>query len=504
MSRGGYDADGQFLGSPTQAQRRPNIVIVLIDTLRADAVAHMPYLRSLAAQGVSFLDATAPTSWTQPSITSLLTGLLPHKHGADTPGDARPLPGAITTFPEVLRRAYGYQTAAFMGGKWFDDSQGTLQGFETRHGDYLLRGATEILAPWVAKRVQQAPQLLFLHTYEAHDPYGARNHPWPVRAPIHPQAHAVAAGGDVPADRWQEVWQFLTDTVARETVRGQRDRQALNRIVQWTLRGCELDPRPDILERLRAEYEQGVTWVDGNLRTTCEWLKAQGVLNAESILVVTSDHGEAFGEHGMIGHGRRLDDELVRIPLIIRGPGPFSGGRTVSGTVGLIDLFPTLLDYMGAEGIPGVDGLSVLAGLKAGEVRDRPVVSEVRAVPQTLGEPRSWVRTALRTTRWKWELVYDVGDGTLAEHVFDLHADPGAMRDLVTATGELPAALTSDPLLCGEIEALRDRCWGEARATAARAYSLYGVDVGPLVTERPASCWPRDTAPPVIPPAPPR
>ncbi|MDF1702963.1 MAG: sulfatase-like hydrolase/transferase, partial [Planctomycetota bacterium] len=414
-------------------------------------------------------------------------------HGADTPGDRRTLPAALTTYPEIFKRTLGYDTAGFFGGLWFSDAMGTLQGFDTRRYDFLLQGTEAHVGRWKERRRATAPHLLVLHTFEAHEPYGARNHPWPPRAGVHPLA--TAAAPTAGTDRWEELVGYFTDRDVRDAVRGARDREALARIVHWMQHGCEEDPRPDALARLREAYEAGAAWVDGLLRNTCSWLEAEGLLDDDTILIVTSDHGEAFGEEGLIGHGRGLQDELVRIPLVIRGPAPFRGGKIVRGPFGLIDVFPTLLDWMGMPPMQEADGRSHLAALEGSQELAEPVVCEVRAVPHTLGEDRSWVRAALRSERWRWEFRYDLGDGTVEERVTDLGAPARQATTVLAPDTPLPGALRADAVFCAAIERMRARWWAEAEQTAGRAFSLYGVNVGPLVSKRPPPCTPRPAPP---------
>jgi len=481
----GYGADGTSRGPAPAARNKPNIVLIVLDTLRRDALANMPFLTELAGQGVRLADATAPSSWTLPSITSLLTGLLPSEHGADTHGHERRLPPAITTFAEVLQGSYGYETAALMDGLWFGSATNTLQGFHVTRQDYALQGTEQIIDPWLKRRRKEKPFFLVLHTMEAHDPYGARNHPWPARKNNTPET--LAESDYDRSDPWSMTNAFLTNRGARERMVSVGGRKDLLRVIRCMTHDCMVAPRTDVIENVRAHYEAGTTWVDGLLRKTHAALKARGLLE-NTILIVTSDHGEAFGEHGILGHGRRLDEELIGIPMVICGPPPFDGGRIVRGEFGLIDVMPTLFDWMGIPALASITGRSVLPLLEGKPSERAPVVSEVRALPGTLGERASWLRVSVRSQRWKHTINYDIGRGRLTETAFDIAADPSERFDLAEGTGVLPASLPFDAEFCRAIDLARDRVWAEARRTAKRAFTVYGVDVAPVTSKRPPSC----------------
>ena len=478
-----YDADGRLVGAPAPgAQKRPNLVLIVIDTLRADALraapGPMPVLGTLAAKGVRFDAAVAPAPWTVPSMTSLLTGLLPSAHGCDAPNQAPRLVSAVTTFAEVLRGTYGYQTAAYMAGPWFGAQESVLQGFDRQVPHFALRGAKEILRPFVEGRDPARPFFLLLHSYEAHDPYGAANHPWP-EPPAQPRDVAAL---DEP---WAQTRAFLLERNERMALLSRHGTSLHRRIARYMHTGFAAQPRPELAAELRTAYEDGVRSVDGWIGETVAQLEAWGLLE-NTILVVTSDHGEAFGEHGTLGHGRQLYGELVHVPLVWRGPAPFDGGRTVGGSVGLVDVLPTFLDFAGCVALPHTQGRSFLPLLR-GQGAGRPVFAEETLDRENTGDDVSVVLTAVRSQSWAYLIAFDRLRGTVVERAYDLASDPGETRDLCSGTGRLDG-LTFDAAFCTAVEAARDRLWGAASRGERLHATPYGGGSAQVTSERPAPC----------------
>jgi arylsulfatase A-like enzyme len=443
----------------------------------------MPFASSVAARGVFMQDATAPAPWTVPSVTSFLTGLLPSVHGSDAPLKAPRLLPAVTTYAEILRKSHGYQTHAFTAGPWFGGRQSILQGFEHGARRFTLQGASKILAGVAAKRDPSKPFFLFLHSYEAHDPYGKANHPWPeVIAQLAPRT-------DFDVSTVKEPWQFarhfflsLNDRLDLLKTHGSRVNREVSRYVHS---GYRDDPRPNLAAELRHAYEGGVAWVDTQLRGTVEQLAAWGMLE-NTVLVITSDHGEAFGEHGILAHGRQLYDELVRVPMVLAGPAPFDGGRSLAGGVGLHDLLPTFLEHVGGAPLEGGQGRSFLPLLK-GQGQGRPVFSEEVLNRDGTGEDDDALLTSVRSSRWKYIITFDRLKGTVLEEAYDLAADPGEQDDLCKGSGRLDG-LSFDAEFCAAIESARDRIWSDAGRSDKLFRSPYGGGRSQVTSQRPKPC----------------
>jgi arylsulfatase A-like enzyme len=421
---GGYDARGRWTGGPAPARPAEpwNLVLVVVDTLRADAVAlggaaggSMPRLSALASEGVAFSQASAPASWTPPSIASLLTGLLPLDHGCDDLERPR-LAADLVTYAEALSGTYGYDCTAFVDGPWFGGETALLQGFEVG-GTHL--GLTKVrigLDRWRARREAGRPFCLLVHTFDAHDPYG------PLRAPGEEPAEPLPPREALTDAEITRI--YMTDAVRRrrlaETIGNAEMAQA---VMRYTYDGLATDPREGLAEALRRAYLDGLGWVDGLLADLVSYLREHALLE-RTLLVVTSDHGEAFGEHGRLGHGRDLHDELLRVPLVLVGAGPLAEpGRVLDASVGLIDLFPTFFELNGLREPPGTRGRSLLPLLRGATREGRPVHAEETVDRRTAPVEVPLVLASVRDARWKWMLEW-AADGGARETVHDLAADP--------------------------------------------------------------------------------
>jgi len=493
--RAAYDADGRWTAAqPPTARKRPNLIVIVVDTLRHDAVGLpgdapglMPYVTSVAKEGVSFRTATAPSPWTVPSMASLLTGLLPSGHGCTAPLQPPRLLDAITTQAEALRETYGYHTAAYTAGPWLADQTHILQGFTSGMHGFVLQGTPKILAGFARRRVAEAPFFLLLHTTEAHDPYGADSHPWPS-LPISPGRRSDLDLASV-TEPWQFARSFLMDMGERIDLMQAHGRAVTKTVVRYVHGGYRDAPRPDLAAELRADYEAGVRWVDGLLRSTVAQLEAWGLLE-NTVLVITADHGEAFGEHGLLAHGRQLHDELISVPLIIRGPGPFRGGRVIDGSVGLIDVLPTFFDYAGCTPVQGVHGRSFLPLLTSAHpeaAAGRPVFSEEILNRDNTGEDVLVRLISVRTAHWKYIITFDELRGTVVEEAYDLVRDPGERQDLCRGTGRIDG-VTFDPAFCRAVEMARDSIWGAAESSNKLYRSPYAAGRARVSSKRPWAC----------------
>jgi choline-sulfatase len=343
LSVGRRDARPASTAMPATAAR-PNVLLVTIDTLRADALgcygrvdAGTPVLDALATRGVRFETAIAPAPLTSPSHASILTGLLPVRHGVRDNG-GYVLPDEVASVAEAFRRA-GYRTAGFVSGFPLARRFGFARGLETfddhfprgnpRRAPYVERdaaGTTDVVLGWLGAG-DPAPFFAWVHYYDPHAPYEAP---------------------------------------------------------------------PPFAERFRARPYQGeVAFVDVQLGRLLRRLGETG-LAARTIVLVIADHGESLGEHGEETHGIFVYDATVRIPWILAGPGV--PPRVVS-RVGarVIDVAPTLLDLAGLPPLPGIDGRS-LRPATTGDMRDEPAYVESLSPLLHLG----WAPLhAWRTRRWK-------------------------------------------------------------------------------------------------------
>lgn len=472
-------ACGREAASPRAAGpgRPPGIVMIVVDTLRADAVPlddHLPTLlpsaRTFAKGATAFSDAVASAAWTPQSMPSVLTGLSPPHTGCEgMMSETRmpPLAGGVSTLAERLKAA-GYLTAAYTGGGYLAACHGLAQGFDTFAPSFDVLGPEACLTAW-SKQRPSGPFFLLLHTYAAHDPYGDKD----PRALASAAPAAVAASVTLartfgpgapepsfpldPAVMRECAFEWLCDGPARpancrlfEEGPGKAFLPALHR---WLDGGYLSDAtgRAAIEGRLRAAYQRGLVPTEAVLARTFAALEAAR-LPSDTIVILTSDHGEALGEHGYLTHERRLHDEIVRVPLLVRAPGRMPAGKVVRGACGPVDLTPTLLELVGLP-LPAVelDGRSLVA-LAHGRAGGHPVVSTADRFETVNGRPRAVRELTVRDERRIWCYVYDVETGDpVDEHVFDLDEDPRSLEPRPAGTVEW-----HDAEFCRLVAASRD------------------------------------------------
>jgi arylsulfatase A-like enzyme/Tfp pilus assembly protein PilF len=381
---------------------RPNVLLVTIDTLRADHVGVYGYaaastgtLDALAARGVRFETAVAHVPLTGPSHASILTGLNPIRHGfRNNSGYA--LPATVRTAAEEFRAA-GYRTAAFVSAFPLDRRFGLNRGFEV-YNDHLPRGndrrrtpyverfadaTTDVALRWLSQAGTGQPWFLWVHFYDPHAPY-------------EPPAGLGARGG--------------------------------------------------------SPYDGEIAFVDRELGRLLQTLSARGESD-RTLTLVTADHGESLGEHGEGTHGLFVYDATLRVPWIMTGPG-IPAGRVSKTVARSIDIVPTLVDYAGLEARKGLDGRSLRPAADGREMSDAPAYAESLYGELELG----WAPLyALRTRQFKlilaprpelYDLAQDAAEtanryGEDQEHVEQLRrplqaaiAQPGPSAGVAMAPDE--------------------------------------------------------------------
>ncbi|HXJ35539.1 MAG TPA: sulfatase [Candidatus Eisenbacteria bacterium] len=415
---------------PTEARadatRRPSVVLISIDTLRADRMRAlggrglMPNLDRLAAAGVLYERAIAQSSWTLPSVASFLTGLHPSRHGAGWALNGfdllarAPLRSGTWTVAQGLRAA-GYRTHAVVANPYLALPFGLAQGFDTYDNVSLesemaicLRTtlAARLVGPALGTRVsgngdvvtqrglrrlrelragaRDQPYFLWLHYIDPHAPYGC--------------------GGDKS---------FRGDTLLAEIEHdGAELRDRFEAIAR--LRAGEIRLSPAEKAQMVALYDAGVADVD---RCLGEILDAVAP-GDDTLIAVVSDHGEEFWEHGGVEHGHTFYDELVRVPLVLAGAG-LPRDHRVAELVRLIDLPPTMFDLLHLPAPSDLDGTSML----------RPTGAERVALCEGLLFAED--KVAIRTARWKY-----VRSANGKEELYDLETDRLELRD-VAASADL-------------------------------------------------------------------
>lgn len=401
--------------------RRPDLVLFLADTFRADNLALYggtqdltPVLDRFAGGALAFERAWSPASWTLPSQASMLSGLAPHQHSADGPSER--LPADFTTIAERLRDA-GYRTGAITEGAFVSQSFGMDQGFEVFDERAALledpAGALEAARAFLDAD-DGRPVFLFLQTYRTHAPYR-------VSEETHREhgARLKLAGP-----------QAVVDVLLQEARGG------------WTQGQPASAELRAAVTAYRGFYDGSVIDLDRAFGGFLDALAARG-LDRTAVVVFTSDHGEAFLEHDRLAHGCSVNEELVRIPLLLRGPGIAPGRSPHAAT--LLDLPRTLAQLAGADPAPSWSGRSLL-DLDA----ERPVFafecSMVLTKHSTLAVidgQRKVIAEDARDALERGELL----------HAYDLARDPSEAQDALGAGAAWPAEVFSrhrgqlDPLL---------------------------------------------------------
>ena len=315
-------------GAEPTADVAPNVVLVCMDTVRADHLGcygyddrdTTPFLDALAAESLRFSDASATACWTKPSVPSILTGTMPMQHGVYR-GSARDeagtfsdvLPDEAKTLAEAFHER-GYQTGAFIKNSQLRPGLGFEQGFDVykdKAGD-----AREIrwrANDWLDDRDEARPFFLYLHYLDAH---------WPYPIP------------DEYAGKFSEM--EIVERIRSGDWRALRD--AVNH--------GETELSAEDLGALLALYDGAIRYIDDELARLWKRLEREG-LAENTILCVMADHGEEFLEHGKLGHGHGLYENLLDVPWILHVPG--TPASVIESRVSLLDLYPTLLSAAGIE-----------------------------------------------------------------------------------------------------------------------------------------------------------
>ncbi len=409
----------------------------------------MPRLADFAAKSTRFVDATSSASWTAPSVATLLTGLLPTEHGVRGQFAAPPLAPSVATLAEYLK-SLGYSTTAFTGGGWVSEEMGFGQGFDRYVPEWTLRDPQGHLARWLERRDRDRPFFLFLHTYEAHDPYGQKYRNQEAIGPAERErgrafvekirSKMAKPEDDLPAEMGREILLgYRADPVLNIAMLKAFGRaKTMRAVVAYDRDVFRTSPdRKEMTEYLRGRYREGLQWTDEGLGALVARFDAAG-LPPNTVTVVVSDHGESFGEHDNLGHGRWLFDELTRILLLVRAPGSLPLATPVRGSCGLLDVLPTVLDLCGCPRPKGTRGRSLLA-LARGDATGRPIPAEEARIAQENTERIGQWLASVRSDRAKWIALRDPRS-PLAETVFDLGADPAEQRG-VPASAEAPGEI---------------------------------------------------------------
>lgn len=376
---------------------RPDVLVVLLDAARADAFAPFggarptPAIERLAADGTHFDTAMASSSWTGQSVSSIFTGFFPDTLGVGPWGSH--LPTGIETLAELLTRV-GYRTVLWTQHPFYKQQSELKRGFQEFHRpafqDYsTLPSPGQLMS-------DQKPTFAFVHLMPPHTPYTP---PPPYRGrygswytgPIEPKATLL------------------------NRLSSRRDDGGLT----------EEDRR-----YIRDRYDENVAFADAQVGTLLSILDSAGRYDS-TLVVLLSDHGEAFLEHGRFLHTRTLNREMLHVPLVVKWPAAVSDFQVeVSEPVSLVDLVPTLVDGLAIpERQGGFQGRSLLPVVFDSTSRQEPLWATTRGVASYQQPPRP--QQMLQAGPWK--ILFD--PLTEESQLYQIERDPGETEDLA---GELP------------------------------------------------------------------
>ena len=378
---GGRDSEGPRL-----------VLLFLVDTLRSDRLQTYGYehptspeLLEFARDAVLFEHSYSTAPWTKPSVASLFTSYYPLEHRALERGDR--LTSVIPTVSEHFS-ARGYETVAFSANPFITSEFGFNRGFDVFRAmkgsddikDACVEDLYEAFKSVILGRVSQRPLFVYVHAMEPHAPYEPLVEDIKT---IYPD-YTGATSGDINRKKWSQV----------------------------------------SIDELNVLYDSEIRHSDRGFGKFLSLLKEEGVYD-DALIVFTSDHGEEFMEHDGLGHGNRLWEELVKIPLLIKMPGNSNGGRRIARTVSLIDLVPTLLAAIGnpLEGSV-VSGRSFLPLLTDEEEK------EGKTPDIFIDESRVRVEmSSLR--RGPWKMIYQTRPEQRLQ-LYDINRDPGETEDVAS------------------------------------------------------------------------
>ena len=409
------------------AVARPNIILITLDTTRADRMGFLgsrrgltPNLDAMARQGVVFTRAYSHVPITTASHATILTGTYPQFNRVNDFGV--PLSPRLPYLPDLLR-AQGYHTGAFVGSLILDALDGTAPGFDRGFEVYdagfhlrrpgtdryqsVERRAGEVVnhaLAWVSQ-LPNGPFFLWVHLYDAHHPY---------------------------------------------------------------------DPPPPFKARFASQpYDGEIAYVDSVVGKLLHELKTRGVYEGAAIAVM-ADHGESLGAHGEETHGVFLYDETIRVPLVIKLPHEGGVGKRVENRVELVDVLPTLLQVVGIEVPAEVQGESLLGMMKAGNgeaaelFRDRPAYSESDYPHTAFG----WsAERSLRTGKYLYIQAP-------RQELYDQTADPNEVHDLSGTSTAVSGTLA------GQVNVFRAKTSNSREAPKSATWSTGRTHFGRVDTSR--------------------
>ena len=405
-------------GEAPEGEPATNVIVLVIDTLRADKLRPFnpdtrvatPTFDRLASEGVVFELAQSPENWTKPAVASILTGLHPQTHQQKTGSAA--LPSSALLISEHLK-AQGFATGSFIANGYVSDRFGFDQGWDHYTNYIREEKSTEAknvfreAGDWIAAREGER-FFAYIQTIDPHVPY------------------------DPPGEYLRAYDPSEYSGQVRPRMTGELLERAKRRPPQVVFDAADK-------RRLAALHDGEITQHDHYLGQFVERLVELGLWE-NTLLVITSDHGEEFDDHGSWGHGHSVYQELLHVPLVFRLPGRLPSGTRVADAVSTLDVSATVTDLLGVPSMPANEG-QTLAGLMRGTTHSRPTVAFSDFQDD---------RRVITTGRWKFILR-----GNLTSTMFDLHEDPHERKEL--AAEMHPIGRRYSRMLLGQFLGATDR-----------------------------------------------
>ena len=405
-------------------EEHPNILLITIDTLRADHLSGYGYplktspaIDHLAEEGVRFSSAYSPIPLTGPSHISLFTSRFPQEHGARVNGYAVNKDSKWLFLPQILKR-FGYTNAAFISAwpltsrlirldRWFDVYDEDLnRNYQVFNSSRYAEDVTPLVTRWLSNRLE-TPFFLWVHYFDPHSPYHLRDGFEDLVPSGHPNNRPP------PVDE-------------------------------------------EMARRIR-NYDSEIAYTDAHIAKLLAKVDDLG-LRDSTLVALTSDHGESLGENGYVGHGRALSQGIVKVPLILRYPGVIPAGQVIDDNVSLLDVTPTLLDLaIGAQNREVLPAVFAGRSLASATTKKKPIPSRpIRYI--TFAGKKGWMphwiaqlwvnadRTPLRIgqTLGDKKSIWNPRKKVLS--LFDVDTDPFEQKPLMLSSGDSLYSTLKKPL----------------------------------------------------------
>jgi arylsulfatase A-like enzyme len=407
-------ATGCGSDAPEEEQLPPSVVLLSLDTLRADHTGFhgyerdtTPFLDELAAESMIFDHAYTTMSWTLIAHMSMLTGVYPAQHKVWTADSV--LPKSVPTLAQRLKDK-GYYTMWFYFPGWLNPEFGFGRDFDVYEMHNTVEEAREHIRKALAERPKNRPYFLFVHLFDIHNGVLSR-----VPSTLYKTPDPY---GDFFLEGATEQLKGTSSKALWATIEERLPQEKHDAVV--------------------AQYDGGIRYVDDSLRAIWdEWSEPHGFDDA--VIVVTSDHGEGLAEREIQyqGHGGTFEEGL-RVPLLIRLPDGTRQNERISGMVSHVDIVPTLLDYLGEPEDPNLPGYSLLGGRPADQIiiAQRPQIRVIMHSPYKLvgAEPGNPAKG----------MIFDLEQDPLEKSPITKKTDPEKFREIVTMILAANEAQTAD------------------------------------------------------------